>query len=104
MVIIQGTFRVAPGDREAFIAQSADTMTVVRTEPGCLEYVMAADPLEPDRVILSERWESRDHLDEHVRALVRRHQEAAERSDPAGVAPTQRTVVIYEVASSEPMG
>jgi quinol monooxygenase YgiN len=104
MVIIQGTFRVAPGERDAFVAQSAETMKVVRTEPGCLEYVMAADPLEPDRVVLSERWATRDDLDEHVRALGRRHQEAAERGDPPGVAPSSRTVVIYEVASSEPMG
>ena len=33
-----------------------------REAPGCLDFVQAADPLDPSRINIFERWESEDHL------------------------------------------
>ena len=38
-----------------------------RKEPGCLDYVVTADPDEPGRVVVFERWDSEDDLAEHFR-------------------------------------
>jgi quinol monooxygenase YgiN len=105
MVIVQGVFRVNPDQRDEYLAASVETMRVSREEHhGCLEYVVAADPLDPGRVILSERWESMDDLNAHGKDLGTRRQAAAERGDDQGPAPLSREITIYEVASAKPLG
>jgi len=104
-VIVQGTFRVAAEARAAFLAESVEAMIGSRAEPGCLEYVLAADPVEADRVILSERWASPAALAEHLRVLGERRRAAAEsRPAAAGVTVLSRDVAIYEVVSSRILG
>ena len=66
IVIVQGVFLIDPNERDRFVETSGGTMRSSRQEEGCLEYVIAADPLDPERAILSERWESMDHLQEHL--------------------------------------
>jgi len=34
-----------------------------RTAPGCLDFAITADPVEPDRVNVYERWEADAHLE-----------------------------------------
>ena len=102
MVIVQGVFTVDPNERERFLEGSVDGMRSSRTEEGCLEYVIAADPLDPGRVILSERWESMDHLQQHLQV------QAAQRDDAVGdvsarPAPLNLEITVYEVASSRPL-
>jgi quinol monooxygenase YgiN len=99
MVIVQGTFRVDPADRDAYLAESVQAMLSSRAERGCLEYVLAADPLEADRVVLSERWESMDDLDEHLRSFESRRRDADSTAEP-GVTVLSRDIVIYEVSST----
>lgn len=97
MVIVQGVYRLDPADRDAFVAQSEVNMRRSRGERGCLEYVIAADPLDPARAILSERWESMDALNEHLSGFARRHQEGgAAASAPPAVTPQDREIAIYE--------
>ena len=106
MVIVQGVFRVNPSERERFLAQSADNMRASRADQGCLEYVLAADPLDEGRVILSERWQSRPDLDAHIQGLAARRSEAAAQgggADPRPV-PISREVTIYEVATEQVLG
>jgi quinol monooxygenase YgiN len=103
MVIVQGVFRVDPALRDAYLVQSIETMRTSRSEKGCLEYVIAADPVEADRVVLSERWESMDDLNVHTRGLNRRRAEASERGDTPAVDLLSRDIAIYEVASSRQM-
>jgi Antibiotic biosynthesis monooxygenase len=55
MVIVAGTLEVDPNQREAFLAGRMDGMRTSRAEP-CLEYTFSADPTDPGRVMLFERW------------------------------------------------
>ena len=68
MVIVGGTFEIEPGHRDQFIAGRMEMMRTSRAEAGCLEYTFAADPLDPGRVVLYERWESQAALDVHLAA------------------------------------
>jgi len=104
MVIVQGTFRVASGDRDTFLAQSVSNMVASRAERGCIEYVMAADPLESDRVVLSERWASMEDLDAHLQRAGRRRNEDSDTASAALVTVLTREMAIYEVASVRPLG
>jgi quinol monooxygenase YgiN len=92
-VIVQGMFVVEPGDRDRFIEASIEGMRISRAEAGCLEYVFAADPLDRGRVVLSERWESMELLQQHL---------SGQSSRPAGDRPKPKAaeIVMYEVASA----
>ena len=103
MVIVQGVFRVNPNERERFLAQSADNMRASRADKGCLEYVLAPDPLDPERVILSERWESTDDLNRHGKAVAARRKEAQASGKDLGPPPLSTEITVYEVASSRPL-
>ena len=89
MVIVGGRFEVNPQERDAFLTERHEIMRTSRGEDGCLEYTYAADPLEADRVILFERWESQAALDAHLAAL------AGTRT----VQPRSASIMLYEVAS-----
>ena len=102
-VIVQGVFSVNQDEREQFLEASIEGMRVSRQEAGCLEYVLAADPVDPGRVILSERWESIDHLDEHIRAMTARRESDGPAANPRPD-PLSRQITVYEVASSRPLG
>jgi quinol monooxygenase YgiN len=62
MLIIAGTVIVDSDDREAFLTANADVVGQAREAPGCLDFVQAADPLDPSRINIFERWASEDHL------------------------------------------
>ena len=63
MVIIAGKIYVAAEQRDAYIAQHAVFIRSTREEPGCLDVVIADDPIEADRVNNFEVWESQAKLD-----------------------------------------
>src|SRR5258708_40269950 len=91
IVIVQGVFSVDPNERDRFVEASVEGMRSSRQEEGCLEYVLAADPLDPERVVLSERWESMDPLQQHLNAP---------RGVDARPVPRSLEVTLYEVATS----
>jgi quinol monooxygenase YgiN len=98
MVIVQGVYRLDPADRDAFVAQSRQNVEIARGERGCLEYVIAADPTDPGRAILSERWESMEDLDEHVNALTRRREDEAAAGRAPAVEAISRDFGVYEAS------
>jgi quinol monooxygenase YgiN len=63
MVIVSGTIYVRHGTRETFLAASMEAVAAARGSPGCLDFVVAADPIEPDRVNVYEQWESAAQLE-----------------------------------------
>lgn len=68
MLIVAGVFEVEPALRNEFLRSRESLMQASRSEAGCLEYVFAADPLVDGRVVLFERWESKDALAAHLEA------------------------------------
>lgn len=96
MLIVGGSFEVDPGQRDEFLAERHDVMRTSRAESGCLEYTFSADPLDPGRVLLYERWASQQALDDHLARL---------RDAPArrAVAPRSASIKIYDVAGERPV-
>jgi quinol monooxygenase YgiN len=63
MIIVSGRIYVRGGRRDAFLAASMEAVMAARRSSGCLEFVVAADPIEPDRVNVYEQWESEAQLE-----------------------------------------
>jgi hypothetical protein len=98
MVIVGGTFEVDPSQREQFLADRVAMMRASRAEPGCIEYTFAADPVEPGRIVLYERWESQEALDAHL-VVVR----SGPQPSPA-VQPISSSIVIYDIKGERKLG
>jgi quinol monooxygenase YgiN len=58
MIIVAGSIYVRPSRRDTFVAASLEAVAAARRAPGCLDFVVAADPVDPDRVNVYERWET----------------------------------------------
>ena len=94
MIIVSGRIYVAPGQRDAFLSSSHASVLEARQAPGCRDFVVAADPIEADRVNVYEEWDTETELESFrgigpgadltaaiVRADVSRHHVAS--SGPA---------------------
>jgi quinol monooxygenase YgiN len=99
VVIVGGSFELDPAQREEFLAGRLDGMRASRAEPGCLEYTMSADPLDPSRVVLFERWADQASLDTHLAAM-----QSAPPPAQRGVAPKSATITVYDVSGERPLG
>ena len=62
MLIVSGRIYVRPGTRQAFLMSSLAAIVQARSTRGCRDFVVAADPIEPDRVNVYEAWESEEAL------------------------------------------
>jgi quinol monooxygenase YgiN len=95
VLIVAGTGYVDPATREELVESLAPALRRARTAPGCLDYVVAADPIEPDRVNIYERWESETHLTAHLAGI-------AQTAQPM---PDVRSmdIVRYEISGSRPL-
>lgn len=62
MIIVSGKLYLKPGTLEKFLASSSDAVALARKTVGCADFVVAADPLEPDRINVYEKWESEEAL------------------------------------------
>ena len=58
MVIVAGHIVVDPEERDDYLAGCVDVVRQARRAPGCLDFSLSADLLEPGRVNIYERWES----------------------------------------------
>ena len=99
MLIVAGTFEVDPALRQEFLRSKEQAMQTSRSEAGCHDYAFSADPLEPGRVLLYERWEDKASLAAHLARM---------RSEPAPeVAPVpaiSSRLLQYEVSTIGPLG
>ena len=64
MIIVSGRILLKPGLRERFLAQSDAPMRQARAHPHCRDFVVAADPIDPNRVNVYEEWDSEQALEE----------------------------------------
>jgi quinol monooxygenase YgiN len=98
MLIVAGHFDIDPAERENFIAEREETMRKSRAEDGCHVYAMTADPLEPGRVLLFERWESKEALGKHLEGL-----RSASRP-PSQIKINGAEILQYEIGEVGPVG
>lgn len=62
MLIVSGHIYIRQGSRQDFLNASLEAVLLARKAPGCKDFVVAADPLEPERVNIYEEWESEKQL------------------------------------------
>jgi quinol monooxygenase YgiN len=62
MIIVSGKIYVRSEERERFLTSSVEAVAQARQSLGCRDFVVAADPLEADRVNVYEEWESEEAL------------------------------------------
>jgi len=62
MIIVAGQLHVVPGSRKRFLALSRPAIEAARAHPACRDFVVAADPIEADRVNVCEVWDAAEPL------------------------------------------
>ncbi|GHJ18196.1 MULTISPECIES: putative quinol monooxygenase [unclassified Micromonospora] len=62
MFIVAGTLYVDPARRDAYLASCAEAVRAARAAPGCVDFAVSADLVEPGRINVYERWESDEQL------------------------------------------
>ncbi len=63
MLIIAGALYVGPADRASYLAGCVSVVEQARETEGCLDFVIAADPVAADRINVYERWETEAALE-----------------------------------------
>jgi quinol monooxygenase YgiN len=58
MVIVAGHITVDAEQRESYLAGCMRVVEQARGTAGCLDFAITADPIDPGRVNVFERWES----------------------------------------------
>ena len=62
MLIVAGWLQLDPEARERYLEGCADVVAQARRAPGCLDFALTADLLDPARINVYERWESDEQL------------------------------------------
>jgi quinol monooxygenase YgiN len=94
MVIVAGHLVVDPRERASYLASCAGVVELARRAPGCLDFSVSADLVDPGRVVVFERWESR--------AAVEAFRGGGP-GDEQGVAVLAASVAEYDVADARPL-
>jgi quinol monooxygenase YgiN len=63
MIIVSGHLSMAPAERADYLAGCVEVVESARRAPGCLDFSLSADLLDPGRVVVLERWESSAAVD-----------------------------------------
>lgn len=94
MIIIAGKLYVAPEHRAKYLESLEELIRHSRSKKGCLDFILAADPIEAGRVNLFEQWESEEYL--------RQHQATAKPPEPVTNIISEE-VKKYEISKSGPV-
>lgn len=63
MIIIAGHLAVAAEERDAFLEGCVSVVEQARDASGCLDFSINADLVDPGRVNVYERWETREAVE-----------------------------------------
>lgn len=63
MVIVAGHLVVAEHERESYLSGCGEVVRLARQAPGCLDFSITADLLEPGRINIFERWASQSDVE-----------------------------------------
>ncbi len=58
MIIVSGALYVDEADRESYVRDCREVIVAARESAGCIDFHLAPDPIEPDRINVYEQWES----------------------------------------------
>ena len=62
MIIIAGALWVDAEQRDAYLARDAAVVAHARSIPGCFDFALSADAVDPRRINVYERWEDDETL------------------------------------------
>lgn len=65
MIIVMGTATFGPGEIDRLMPQIEAQLTATRAEDGCELYAYSRDLLDPDTLLISERWRNQAALTAH---------------------------------------
>jgi quinol monooxygenase YgiN len=94
MIIVSGVIHVDPDARDEHLAGCRAVIEQARDAPGCLDFHLSADPIDPSRINVYEQWESQADVEAF---------RVAGGGDDEGAAIVSAAVVQHEVASSQPL-
>jgi quinol monooxygenase YgiN len=60
MVIVAGQIFVDPAQRERYLAGCVSVVEQARRAPGCLDFAITADLVDPGRINIFERWQTQE--------------------------------------------
>jgi quinol monooxygenase YgiN len=60
MVIVAGQLFVDPAERDRYLAGCAEVVEQARRAPGCLDFAITADLIDPGRINIFERWQTQE--------------------------------------------
>jgi quinol monooxygenase YgiN len=62
VIIVGGYLTVDPTDRQHYLDGCAEVVRLARAAPGCIDFALGADTVEPARVNVYECWASEQQL------------------------------------------
>jgi quinol monooxygenase YgiN len=68
MIIVMGQTKLAAGEIDRLKDDIAAQIAATEAEEGCYLYCFARDVLDPDTLIISERWRDQAALDAHFQS------------------------------------
>ena len=94
MVIVAGHITVEPQQRETYLSGCVRIVEQARGAPGCRDFAISADLIDPGRINIFERWESQAAV-----AAFR----GSGPSDEQGAAMRSASVAEYDIADVRPL-
>ncbi len=94
MIIVSGPIHVDPTERDGYLAGCRSVIEQARRAPGCVDFHLAADPLDPGRINVFEQWESVADVEAF---------RGSGTGDEQGAQILSAAVVQHEIASSQPL-
>ena len=94
MVIVAGHITVEPQQRESYLEGCVSVVEQARGAPGCLDFAITPDLIDPGRVNIFERWESQAAVDTF---------RGSGPTDEQGAAMLSGSVVEYDIADVRPL-
>ena len=58
MLIIAGHLEVSPSDRDTYVEECVTVVQTALAAPGCLDFSITADSIDPSRIRIYERWDN----------------------------------------------
>ena len=93
-IIVSGSLHVDPAHRDAYLQARVPILAHARAAPGCLDFSLSADLLDPGRINVYERWRSPEDL------LAYRAGDGPEEDDSIELVGAD--VELHHVSASEP--